>query len=397
MYAGTGNTATGTGTLQANTTGSNNTGDGYEALYTNTTGGNSTATGFAALFNNTTGGNNTATGFAALFNNTSGGNNTATGYEALYNNTTGVYNTATGYQALGLSATSSYNTGEGYSALFNNTTGGNNTATGFAALFNNTSGGNNTATGYEALYNNTTGGNNISYGYEAGMNATGTGNVFLGYEAGINLTTGNSNIEIGTLGVAGDAYTTRIGTTSQTQAFIGGIYGASESSGVAVYINSSGQLGTLASSNRFKTDIRDMNEDSSALYSLRPVSFHYKPQIDPKGTAQCGLIAEEVEKVDPALVAHDPDGKPYSVRYEQVNAMLLNEFLKEHARTQAQTAAIAKLEAANAEQVKTLAEAQKEFKAQVRRVESGIKGAGLTHPDDERAAGSQRPRSYFSR
>ena len=335
---GVGNTANGALALVNNTTGSSNTANGSAALVSNTTGGNNTANGYASLYSNTTGGNNTANGYASLYSNTTGGNNTASGFNALYYNTTGASNTASGFAALFNNTTGNGNTAAGVNALFNNTSGTSNVAFGGGALNGNTSGGSNTAVGYQALNANATGINNTVIGYQAGLSSTGNNNLFLGLGAGNNLTAGNNNIEIGTPGVAGDASTTRIGSSTQTQAFITGIYGVAEANSVAVYINGNGQLGTLASSERFKTDIRDMNEDSSVLYSLRPVSFHYKQQIDPKGIAQGGLIAEEVEKIDPALVAHDSDGKPYSVRYEQINAMLLNEFLKEHTRTQEQAA-----------------------------------------------------------
>ena len=222
-------------------------------------------------------------------------------------------------------------------------------------------------TGTQALDSETTGGNNTVYGYEAGSNATGSGNVFLGFKAGINAT-GDNNIEIGTFGATGDTATTRIGNGggSITQTFIDGIYGVSESDGVAVYINSDGQLGTLASSARFKENIRDMSTDSAAIYALRPVSFQYKHAVGPQGVPESGLIAEEVEKVDPALVVHDKDGKPYSVRYEQVNAMLLNEFLKEHRCVAEQSATLAGQATVLADQAAAIAE----LRAKVARLEA---------------------------
>jgi hypothetical protein len=155
---------------------------------------------------------------------------------------------------------------------------------------------------------------------------------------------GSGNIDIGTGPASGDTDTIRIGAQgAQTNAFIAGIYGATAASGVPVYVTSSNQLGTLTSSRKYKEDIRDMDDASDALLALHPVTFRYKPAIDPAGFPQFGLIAEEVEKVNPDLVAHDPQGRPYTVRYEAVNAMLLNEFLKEHCKVEAQTAKIDEL------------------------------------------------------
>src|SRR5205823_13551525 len=229
----------------------------------------------------------------------------------------------------------------GVSALRFNTTGSLNTATGAKALRNNTTGSNNTANGNLALENNTTGGNNIA----------------LGFQAGINLTMGSNNIDIGNLGVAGEANTIRIGEPTavtdpvfgeglpaHTATFIAGIYGKTASGGTAVYINSSGRLGTLTSSARFKQDIHSMDKASEAILKLKPVTFHYKQELDPDGIPQFGLVAEDVEKVNPDLVARDEQGNPYTVRYEAVNAMLLNEFLKEHCRVEEQEATITQLE-----------------------------------------------------
>jgi hypothetical protein len=152
----------------------------------------------------------------------------------------------------------------------------------------------------------------------------------LGDSAGTNLTTGNNNIDIGNLGVAGEAKTIRIGTQgTQRQAFIAGI-SATAVSGRAVMISSTGQLGVAPSSARFKDEIKPMDRASEAIYALKPVTFRYKKEIDAERTPEFGLVAEEVEKVNSDLVARDEQGKPYTVRYEAVNAMLLNEFLKEH-------------------------------------------------------------------
>ena len=292
---------------------------------------NNTAEGFNALFSLTTGYNNTANGANALSNNTTGYNNTANGIIALSSNTTGFENTANGAAALFSNNTGARNTANGFNALFSNTKGSVNTATGFSALYSNTTGYHNTANGYYALYSNTTGGSNTAEGYQALQNNTGSDNIGLGVNAGLNLTTGSQNIDIGNSGVAGESNTMRIGrAANQTRAFIAGIRGVTtaNANAVPVVIDSAGQLGTMSSSKRFKKEIKPMDQTSEAILGLKPVTFHYKS--DSTGTAQFGLIAEEVAKVNPDLVVRDENGEIYSVRYEAVNAMLLNEFLKEH-------------------------------------------------------------------
>ena len=353
-------TAIGHNALFNDTTGSNNTATGAQALNSNTTGGGNTATGLSALFNNTTGSSNTATGAFALELNTTGVENTATGLSALDSNTTGSGNTATGVDALGLNTTGFQNTADGLGALVNNngdnntaagfnaltsnTTGNNNTATGLQALKDNTAGIFNTANGEEALFSNKTGNNNTADGVDALFNnTTGKSNIGLGFNAGINLTTGSNNIDIGNGGVAGESAKIRIGTGgTQKAAFIAGIHGVAVT-GAAVVVNTSGQLGVTSSSARFKEGIKPMDKASEAILALKPVTFHYKKEVDPDGIPQFGLVAEQVEKVNPDLVARDADGKVYSVRYEAVNAMLLNEFLKEHRKVQEQETTIAQL------------------------------------------------------
>ena len=348
---GGGNTAIGSVALPANTAGSDNTATGFEALFYNTTGSANTATGQSAMVSNTTGWENTATGVEALYSNTTGINNTATGVQALHSNTTGSFNTATGQGALFSNTTGSDNTADGLEALLSNTTGIGDAAMGVSALRFNTTGSLNTATGAKALRNNTTGSNNTANGNLAlENNTTGGNNIALGFQAGINLTMGSNNIDIGNLGVAGEANTIRIGEPTavtdpvfgerlpaHTATFIAGIYGKTASGGTAVYINSSGRLGTLTSSARFKQDIHSMDKASEAILKLKPVTFHYKQELDPEGIPQFGLVAEEVEKVNPDLVARDNQGKPYTVRYDAVNAMLLNEFLKEHRKVEEQS------------------------------------------------------------
>jgi hypothetical protein len=236
-------------------------------------------------------------------------------------NTTGTSNTATGFNALVFNAGGGYNTADGLDALYSNTTGGDNTANGAGALGGNTTGNDNTAIGFDALVFNTTGVNNIA----------------LGSQAGVELTTGNNNIDIGNFGIGGDDSTIRIGTLfHQSATFIAGIYKANEGPSFisAVYIDNNGQLGTQPppSSRRFKKEIKPMDKVSEAILALKPVTFQYKS--DNNGTPQFGLIAEEVAQVKPDLVLRDAEGKVYSVRYEAVNAMLLNEFLKEHRKVQ---------------------------------------------------------------
>ena len=300
--------------------GSSNTFLGLDAGNFTMTGDNNTGIGHSALQSNTTGSSNTAIGQAALAGNTEGGANTAIGDNALIGNTMGTFNTATGITALG-----------------SNSTGSGNTATGGAALSNNTAGGSNTAIGSFALAFGSTGSNNTASGASALSNNTGDDNIALGNLAGSNLTSGSNNICIGNLGVAAESGTIRIGTAgTQTATFVAGISGATSAGGVAVFVNSSGKLGTVTSTRRVKEDIREIAEQSDGLMRLRPVAFKYKPQIDPTGLAQYGLIAEEVADVYPDLVAYDRDGRPETVRYHLINALLLNEVQKQHRAEEAQ-------------------------------------------------------------
>jgi hypothetical protein len=371
-----GNTAEGSGVLVSLTSGVWNSGFGFQALNQLTAGNQNTATGLRALSSDITGGFNTATGVLSLFSNTSGFFNSATGAYSLAHNTEGSYNTANGYgalyfniadgntatgvAALYLNTTGGGNTANGYHALNGNTTGGNNSATGLEALFSNTEGEGNTANGRTALRSNTTGGFNTAIGRSALFNNTsGEGNIALGYFSGSSLTTGDNNIDIGNIGVAGESGTIRIGTSgTQTRTFIAGISGATASGGAAVFVNASGQLGTSTSSKRFKDQIKPMDKASEALLALNPVSFRYKKEIDPEGIPQFGLVAEDVAKVNPDLVVRDADGEIYTVRYDAVNAMLLNEFLKEHRNGQKQDATIAQLKS-------TVAQQQRDFQSAI--------------------------------
>jgi Chaperone of endosialidase len=294
---------------------------------------NNTVLGDDVLLNNT-GTENTAIGFDALFSNTSGFQNTATGSGALFSNTTACCNTATGALALVSNTTGQSNAATGAAALQNNTTGDNNTANGFAALLDNTTGHNNTAHGSLALGHNRIGSDNTAVGANALLLNTGSSNIALGSSAGLNHTSGSNNIYIGNAGSAENAHI-RIGTTgTQRATFIAGISGQTVPSGVGVIVGTDGKLGTVVSSARFKEAIKPMDEASEAILALKPVTFHYKKELDADGIRQFGLVAEDVEKVNPDLVARDEQGKPYTVRYEAVNAMLLNEFLKEHRKVE---------------------------------------------------------------
>jgi hypothetical protein len=308
-----------------------NTGVGAGALLSNT-GDNNTATGALALLSNTGGFYNTADGAFALLSNTNGSGNTASGYQALYANHIGDNNAAFGYVALSHNSVSSFNAALGSQTLVYNDIGSNNTAVGYQALAN-TTGDNNTALGSNALDKNT----------------TGINNTVLGAYAASAVSTADDVICIGANVSGADVSHT---------AWIGNVYGVTTQSGFTapVVVSDHGQLGTVASSERFKKDIATMEKASEAILSLRPVTFHYKN--DAKATPQFGLVAEEVAKVNRSLVVPDNEGKPFTVRYDAVNAMLLNEFLKEHHIVQEQQATITQLES-------TVAQQKKDFQATV--------------------------------
>ena len=309
---------------------------GLEAGNLTMSGTENTGIGNGVLARNTSGYDNTALGLWTLLNNTSGYHNTADGYYALYSNTSGRDNTAKGFSALINNIIGNYNTANGSLALFGNTNGNNNTASGYQALYGNRDGNNNTACGYQALLFSWSGGNNTAHGSQALQNVTtGSGNIAIGVNAGSTIRTGNNNIDIGNTGFGDESDTIRIGT-SQTKAVMLGIFGTTVGSGATVQVNANGLLGTVTSSARFKKNIQSMDDASDVLLALKPVTFVYKPELDPEGTPQFGLIAEEVEKVDPALVLHDDKHQIYTVRYEAVNAMLLNEFLKQHRKVEEQ-------------------------------------------------------------
>jgi hypothetical protein len=285
------------------------TAEGQNALKDLTTGAGNTALGAFSMFSTTTASFNTAVGAGALDLNT-GDQNTAVGVAALLLNT-GLQNTAVGVDALGLNTTGESNAAVGAFALYNNTTGAHNAVVGNSALQSNTTGGGNTAIGLGALLNNTTGSANTAVGSNAGVNVfTALGVTCIGEDAA--------------------------GADVSNTTWISNVYGVTTQSGTTapVVVSDTGQLGTVASSERFKKDIASMEKASETILSLRPVTFHYK--TDTKGVPQFGLLAEEVAKVNPALVLPDKEGKPYTVRYDAVNTMLLNEFLKEHRKVEQQ-------------------------------------------------------------
>ena len=323
-----------------------NTAEGQQALLSLTTGTYNTAVGWFSLRSNTEGQFNTAIGAGALFANVGdqiehGTENTAIGAGALLNNATGLDNTA-----------------NGAFALFANTNGSGNTATGVAALQRNTTGGGNTAIGQAALNENTTGSFNTAVGTAALLLASGDSNTVVGAGAGGNIGNANNVICIGQ-GVTG--------ADVNDSCYIGNIWNQPGGS-QAVYVNSDGKLGALVSSRRFKDEIKPIEQESEIIYGLRPVSFRYKPEIEPTRPRAFGLIAEDVEKVSPDLVTRGSDGKVNSVRYDAVNAMLLNEFLKAHKTIQDQNATIVELKSELASVIATV----KEQTAQIQKVNARI-------------------------
>jgi hypothetical protein len=267
--------------------------------------------------------------------------------------------TAEGTQALDSLTTGSWNTAVGFQAQLATTTGSSSVAVGVRALQNN-EGDYNTAVGSQALVNDT----------------TGEGNIAIGGNAGTNITEGDDNIDIGNSGSVGDDGTIRIGRVGvQSKTYIAGIFGTGVV-GDTVFVNNKGQLGVGAiSSARFKDEIKPMDKASEAILDLKPVTFRYKKELDPQGIPRFGLVAEDVAKINSALVTRDRDGKPYSVRYDAINAMLLNEFLKEHRTVQELTSAVAKQDARIAlqdQQIKSLTAALKEQATQIQKVSAQL-------------------------
>ena len=335
------------------------TAEGENALNSLTIGVANTAVGWFSLSNDTSGQFNTGVGAGTLLYLSVANENTATGAGALLSNCCGVGNTANGALALISNSSGPLNTAVGDRALQNSTAGAN-TATGARTLLQDTTGELNTAVGFEALFVNTEGNKNTALGNNAlGANTTGSLNTGIGNFAGGNVTTASNVTCIGA-----DANGENVDNTT----WIANVYGVTTQNATTapVIVSADGQLGTVTSSERFKKDIAAMENASEAILSLRPVTFHYK--TDSRGMPQFGLIAEEVAKVNPALVLPDKEGKPYTVRYDAVNAMLLNEFLKEHRTVQ-------ELKANNVQQqnaIKALAAMVKEQASQIQKVSAQL-------------------------
>jgi hypothetical protein len=393
LTTGVYNSAVGLFSLESNASGNFNTATGAGALFA-TTADENTATGAGALFSNTTGEANAAHGVFALFNNTSGSNNTAIGPEALFTNKTGRSNTATGAQALFFNdgdpdnEEASFNSAFGNAALFANTTGeensafgsralvandtGNfNTAVGDEALLNNAGGGNNTGVGISALANNTSGFGNTAIGSQALINCnTGSGNTGVGAQSGFNVTTASNVICIGDIG----------GDNIDNTCYIANIYSNVQPvNGIDpdyVTIASNGKLGRSnlnGSSRRFKHDIQPMDKASEVIFALKPVSFRYNKEYDSTERPSFGLIAEDVAEVAPDLVGRNKKREPESVRYEQINAMLLNEFLKQHRKVQ-------QLEV-------TVAQQREVFNATIAELRQQIQKVAASKSEDEQQVG----------
>lgn len=294
-----------------------------------------------ASFIHNFGSENTFVGVNAGNFGMSGDSNTAFGDGAMHLNSSGSSNTAVGASTLSNNTTGSINTAVGSSALSNNTIGEGNTAVGQVSLLSNTTGSSNTAVGVGSLAVNTSGSSNTAVGVGAlSSNITGSGNIALGEDAGNTLTFGDDNIYIGNTGLAVETGFVRIGTyLTHIETYIQGIFDNSVGvDGLAVEVDSTGKLGTTVSSRKFKKNIADMDEISANIYRLRPVTFSYNN--DAADTTQYGLIAEEVADIFPSLIAHDKDGNPFSVRYQVLPVLLLNEVQKQHASIEQQQASL---------------------------------------------------------
>jgi hypothetical protein len=334
------NTAEGQSALASVTTGTFDTAIGAFSLNLVKTTSDNTAVGTNALRYNT-GSSNTAAGSQALRFNTTGSDNAAFGAQALFNNSNGLGNNAFGHQALYSNSTGTANVAVGNLALFSLTDGDWNVAVGTSSLIQSGIVNFNTALGYRALYR-CQGDQNIGLGIFAGSNLNdgGTNNIYVGNVGPVPIGSESNTIRLGTQ----TATTATIGNPpsvshpmpAHTATYIAGIYNESAVGGSAVYVTSDGKLGTITafSSQRFKDEIKPMGNVSEAILALKPVTFRYKKEIEPSGIPQFGLVAEEVEKVASDLVVRDAEGKAYTVRYDAVNAMLLNEFLKEHRKVE---------------------------------------------------------------
>jgi hypothetical protein len=330
------------------------------------------------MFLSTTGSSNTSVGYLSSSNNSTGSDNVSVGASVLSSNTSGNGNVALGRGALNANTTASFNNAIGLTALNRNTTGTRNNAVGTNALSYNTTGFQNDAVGFNALSFNTTGSNNTA----------------LGYQAGFNLTTGSNNIAIAAPGVAGETKTTRIGVQgTQTRTFISGIRGITATGGIAVYVTSTGQLGTATSSRRYKDDIQSMGDVSDRLLQLRPVTFRYK-QPDEKGNKplQYGLIAEEVDAVLPDLVVHNDDGSVETVAYNMLPSMLLNVYQTQHQEIVATRERLAAAESRLTDEHSALLEAQAQIatmQAQITAMSASVDRLMAALPTGKKLAAAQ--------
>ena len=365
LYDAFGNTAVGSQALSTDTYTSYNTAVGYQALngITGFAHSDNTAVGYRAMANADSYAC-VAIGVDALAVNT-GQLNTAVGKNAMLNNTTGQNNTAVGWSSMAHNTVGSNNAAVGLNAMSNNTSGSTNSVLGSYSAPYNTTGSNLVSIGFQSLYANTTGSNNTVVGTNAmAANISGSNNISLGWNAGSNLTTGDGNIDIGNPGVIGDAGVTRIGTDgTQIATYMAGIVNSPLAVATGIGITADGRLGVRGSSARLKEQIERMSRQSESIFNLCPVTFRYKKDLDPKSTPQCGLVAEDVAKINPELVLRDPAGEPLTVRYDEVNVMLLNEFLKEHKRVEAQGKEIAELKTALASQAELLQKINARFGA----------------------------------
>jgi hypothetical protein len=343
------NTADGSNALLSISSGIYNSAFGFDALLAISDGSFDTGVGAGALIVDTAG-VNTAVGAGALFSNTVASDNNAFGTFALFNND------ITG------AGSANFNNAHGRNCLLNNTDGDENDAFGDDSMFENTTGSQNTAVGDDSLDGNTTGSGNVAVGKEAGNSIVdGNDNVVLGHNAGIGLVHASRNIAIGTE-AAGPFL------DLDDTCFIGSIFGEPVSdpgTQAAVFVDQFNVVGIFNSSRKYKHDIQPMDKASETLYQLKPVTFKFNS--DWKGSTQYGLIAEDVAAVDPQLVVRK-DGETVTVRYEQINSMLLNEFLKEHKKVEDQQASISQLKS----EMHTMVAQLKEQAAQIQKVSAQL-------------------------
>jgi len=386
------NTADGDHALSNVSSGVGNSGFGWYSLFSNSTNNFGTAVGAGALALNAAD-DNTAVGAVALLLNTTGSDNVAVGAGALVNNNDGSDNNAVGAFALNANVSGNFNNAHGRDALFN-CTGDQNNAFGDLALENVTTGGGNSGFGDDALDSVTTGNENVGVGDEAGNSIVdGSNNVCIGFNAGVGIVSASNSIAIGVpaAGPFADLNNT---------CFIGSIFNEPVSdpgTATAVFVDQFNVLGFNPSTRRVKHDIHPMDNASERLYALKPVTFKYNG--DKKGVTQFGLIAEDVAAVDPALVLRDKTGHPETIRYEQINAMLLNEFLKEHKKVEQQQSQIEKQQATIADLQVTVAEQRKSFQLRLAEQQKQIEAltSGLQRVSAQLELNRAKPQSVADR